>query len=251
MSVIELSKVSVRYHRAGRPPVQALQDVDISIAAGETLGVVGESGSGKSTLATIALGLRKPTTGSVQFLGAPYTKRARSGQMQAVLQHPAWSLNPRLAVWRSIAEPLQALRRHSTQKLSKPQLRDQVTSMLSAVRLGEDIAERLPHELSGGQRQRVSIARALITNPTFIVFDEAVSALDMSVQAEILQLIVRLQHEHRFAALFISHDLEVVRFLSDHVAVMQHGKIVETATIAQFNAGPQHPYSQSLVEARS
>lgn len=251
MSIISLTDVSVRFHIAGRPSVLALNRVSIEVQAGETLGIVGESGSGKSTLASVALGLRAPNEGTVKFLDGPLTRRTRSGNMQAVLQHPVWSLNPRLAVGRSVAEPLQVSLRKSRTRLTAQEVHERVAAMLGAVRLDADIADRLPHELSGGQRQRISIARALITEPKFIVFDEAVSALDMSVQAEILKLIERLQSEHQFAALFISHDLDVVRYIADRIAVMRRGEIVETSTIEQFNSGPTHPYSISLTEALS
>lgn len=255
MNVIELADVRVKFHVPGKPPVLALNGVSTAVRPGETLGIVGESGSGKSTLASVALGLRTPQAGRIEFLGAPLTRRTRRGDMQAVLQQPIWALNPRLPVGRSIIEPLQvALKRdrsapRGTERRGMIDVR--MTDILTAVRLEPDIAERLPHELSGGQRQRISIARALITEPKFIVFDEAVSALDTSVQAEILKLIHRLQSEHHFAAMFISHDLDVVRYISDRIDVMHRGVIVESTTVAEFDAGPQHPYSISLLEARS
>jgi ABC-type glutathione transport system ATPase component len=157
-----------------------------------------------------------------------------------VLQHPHWSLNPRMTVGQSVAEPLTVLGRPAG---------DAVTGMLAQVGLEASFADRYPHELSGGQRQRVSIARALITRPGFIVFDEAVSALDVSVQAQILNLIRDLREEHGFSALFISHDLGAVRYVADRIAVMRAGEIVEIADTATFYDRPAHPYSQQLLEA--
>ncbi|MFG2780094.1 ATP-binding cassette domain-containing protein [Streptomyces prunicolor] len=235
--VLELDAVSVVFKH-----VTAMDAVSFRIAAGETLGLVGESGSGKTTTGSVALGLRRPTSGTVRF---PYGggRRTRAGEVQAVLQNPHWSLNPRLTVADSVAEPLAAaeggrLRAH----------RPAALRILDQVGLPASFGERLPHELSGGQRQRVAIARALITRPKFIVFDEAVSALDVSVQAQILNLVHDLQKEHGFGALFISHDLAAVRYLAHRVAVMRAGAIVELADAHRFYATPQHPYSRQLLE---
>jgi len=225
--------------------IAAMRNVTFTVHAGETLGLVGESGSGKSTTASVALGLRSPTSGHVRFLGKPFGDRKdRIGLLQAVPQNPLWSLNPRLRVGLSIAEPLAALDRSS---LASHQAA--VEAMLDKVRLDRVLAQRFPHELSGGQRQRVTIARALITKPRFIVFDEAVSALDVSVQAQILNLITDLQVEHGFAALFISHDLAAVRYIAHRIAVMRRGQIVELAETSRFYARPQHEYSRQLLEA--
>jgi ABC-type glutathione transport system ATPase component len=225
-----------------------MHEVTFDVHEGETLGLVGESGSGKSTTANVALGLRDPTSGVVRFDGAPFGGRrarsARLGQIQAVPQNPFWSLDPRLAVGSSIAEPLAALDRSSLDSH-----RAAVESMLADVRLDRSIATRLPHELSGGQRQRIAIARALITHPRFIVFDEAVSALDVSVQVQILNLIADLQAEHGFGALFISHDLAAVRYVSHRIAVMRLGEIVELADTERFYETPRHEYSRQLLEA--
>lgn len=234
--VLELDSVSVVFKK-----LTAVKDVSFRIAAGETLGLVGESGSGKTTTGSVALGLRRPTSGTVRF---PYGgRRTRAGEVQAVLQNPHWSLNPRLTVADSVAEPLAAaqggrLRTHHTA----------VLRILDQVGLPASFADRLPHELSGGQRQRVAVARALITHPKFIVLDEAVSALDVSVQAQILNLVHDLQTEHGFGALFISHDLAAVRYLAHRVAVMRAGEIVELADAHRFYATPQHPYSRQLLE---
>ncbi|TYB58166.1 ABC transporter ATP-binding protein [Nonomuraea sp. PA05] len=219
-----------------------MRRVSLQVAEGETLGLVGESGSGKTTTSRVALGLQRPTSGTVRFDGRPFPKRRRelAGRMQAVLQHPHWSLNPRMRVGQSVAEPLDVLGR--TEK-------NAVTEMLEHVGLGADFADRYPHELSGGQRQRVSIARALVTRPGFIVFDEAVSALDVSVQVQILNLIKDLQAEYGFSALFISHDLGAVRYVADRIAVMRQGEVVETADTRTFYTDPSHEYSKQLLEA--
>ncbi|MGX2992753.1 ATP-binding cassette domain-containing protein [Streptomyces sp. JNUCC 64] len=242
--VLELDDVSVVFpgrRRGGA--VTALDGVGFRIAPGETLGLVGESGSGKSTTGSVALGLLRPTSGTVRFLGEPPGGRRRAGTVQAVLQNPQWSLNPRLTIRDSVAEPLAAATR------TRPRAHHgAVAELLDRVGLPARFAERLPHELSGGQRQRVAIARSLITRPRFIVFDEAVSALDVSVQAQTLNLIRDLQDEHGFGALFISHDLAAVRYAAHRVAVMRAGRIVELADTARFWNTPAHPYSRTLLE---
>ncbi|TDD11234.1 ABC transporter ATP-binding protein [Nonomuraea deserti] len=244
-AILELDDVTVTF-TAGPPlrriRLDAMRHVSLSVAKGETLGLVGESGSGKTTTSRVALGLHRPTSGAVRFDGRPFPRRRRelAGRMQAVLQHPHWSLNPRMRVGQSVAEPLAVLGRP---------VGDLVTEMLGHVGLEESFAARYPHELSGGQRQRVSIARALVTRPDFIVFDEAVSALDVSVQVQILNLVKDLQAEYGFSALFISHDLGAVRYVADRIAVMRSGEVVETADTATFYTAPAHEYSQRLLEA--
>ncbi|MFD5601129.1 ABC transporter ATP-binding protein [Leucobacter sp. NPDC058333] len=249
-SVLEMREVSVAFTSgagAKRRTVQAMNGVSLTVAPGETLGLVGESGSGKTTTAAVALGLRAPDSGEVRLLGQPLarSRKATAGKIQAVLQHPHWSLNPRRRVGESVREPLTVARRD----LSRDRQRARVAEMLEQVGLNPDFAERYPHELSGGQRQRVSVARALVTDPRFIVFDEAVSALDVAVQVQILSLIRKLQHEHRFGALFISHDLGAVQRVADRVAVLFRGDLVETAPTGRFFATPAHPYSQQLLES--
>ncbi|TXL86671.1 ATP-binding cassette domain-containing protein [Streptomyces sp. IB2014 016-6] len=245
--VLELDAVSVVFASGAgrrRRSLTAVNRVGFSIAAGETLGLVGESGSGKSTTGSVALGLLRPTSGTVRFLGSPHGgRRTRAGRIQAVLQNPHWSLNPRMTVLDCVAEPLTAteggrLRTHH----------GQAARLLDQVGLPASYGDRLPHELSGGQRQRVAIARSLITRPRFIVFDEAVSALDVSVQAQTLNLIHDLQSQHGFGALFISHDLAAVRYLAHRIAVMREGSVVELADTARFYATPEHPYSRQLLE---
>jgi ABC-type glutathione transport system ATPase component len=226
--ILELDEVTVTF--TSGPPwrrrrVDAMRDVSFQLADGEILGLVGESGSGKTTTSMVALGLLAPTSGTVRFEGRPFPKRRRdlAGRMQAVLQHPQWSLNPRMRVGQCVAEPLAVLGGTPRAELAR-----RAEESLDQVGLEASFARRYPHELSGGQRQRVSIARALITRPPFVVFDEAVSALDVSVQAQILNLVKDLRAEIPFAALFISHDLAAVKYTADRTVVMRHGQIVET-----------------------
>ena len=248
--VLELERASVTFTSGlgkRRRVMTAMRDVSFTIAPGETLGIVGESGSGKSTTGAVALGLRTPDTGTARLLGRPFdraTKRALRGSIQAVLQHPQWSLNPRRRVGESVREPLTV----APERTSRSQQQARVEAILERVGLSADMADRYPHELSGGQRQRVSVARALITEPRFIVFDEAVSALDVSVQLQILALIRELQDQHQFGALFISHDLSAVRRVAHRIAVLYRGEIVETGETEHFFTSPQHPYSQRLLE---
>ena len=242
---IEMRNVGVTYRRGllGRQvAVAAVTHVDLTIARGETLGLVGESGSGKTTLARVALGLIAPSRGSLLFEGQPFDPQVRrQGALSVVFQHPEWALNPRLKCGTSIAEPLlvQGLR-------DRDGRRRRVKAMLAEVGLDDALADRFPGELSGGQRQRMAIARALITQPRFVVFDEAVSALDVSVQSQILNLIRRLQAQHGFAAMFISHDLAATRYVSRRIAVMRSGAFVEVASARKFYDRPDHPYSQAL-----
>jgi len=247
-NILELDRVTTEFVSGwgrGRSVVTAMREVSLAVAPGETLGLVGESGSGKSTTASVALGLRTPTSGEVRFLGKPFGRRKeRLGLIQTVPQNPFWSLDPRLPVALSVAEPLAALDRSALSAHGRA-----VARMLEQVRLDPALAGRYPHELSGGQRQRIAIARALITRPRFIVFDEAVSALDVSVQAQILNLIVDLQAEHGFGALFISHDLAAVRYVAQRIAVMRLAEIVEVAETSRFYDTPQHEYSRQLLEA--
>jgi ABC-type glutathione transport system ATPase component len=229
--ILELDTVSVVFS-AGPPwrrrEVYAMRDVSLQLADGEILGLVGESGSGKTTTSMVALGLHPPTSGTVLFEGKPFPKRRTelAGRMQAVLQHPQWSLNPRMRVGWSVAEPLAVLGGTAKEELAR-----RARESLEQVGLEASFAQRYPHELSGGQRQRVSIARALITRPPFVVFDEAVSALDVSVQAQILNLIKDLRAEFAFAALFISHDLAAVRYVADRTITMRHGEIAERESL--------------------
>ena len=243
--IVSLRHVSVSF-RGGwfRPAVEAVRNVSLDIASGETLGLVGESGSGKSTLGRVCLGLTAPTKGRLTFAGEAFGKlRARRGQLALVQQFPEWALNPRLRCGRSVEEPLVVLGAPARER------RARVAAMLESVGLDAGYAERLPGELSGGQRQRVAIARALVTRPRFIVFDEAVSALDESVQAQVLNLIGDLQAEHGFGALFISHDIAATRYVSHRIAVMKAGEIVEIGPRERFYGEPEHEYSRALLAA--
>ncbi len=245
--IVQLRDVEVVYGRGGWPrrtEFRAVKRVSLEIAPGETLGLVGESGSGKTTLGRICLGLQRPTRGAMQFDGVPFTGlRQRRGQLSVVLQQPEWALNPRLSCGRSVEEPLAVL------GVSGSERRGRVREMLDSVGLDAGFADRYPGQLSGGQRQRVAIARALITRPRFIVFDEAVSALDVSVQAQVLNLILDLQQQQGFGAMFISHDLAATRYVSHRIAVMYEGEIVEDGPAARFYGEPEHPYSRRLLGA--
>ncbi|MDE2399156.1 MAG: ABC transporter ATP-binding protein, partial [Burkholderiales bacterium] len=220
----------------------AVKQVDLRIETGETLGLVGESGSGKSTLAKVCLGLLRPSQGRARLEDEDLfgIGRRRPGSLAAVLQHPEWSLNPKLSIGRSIAEPL------GVAGVRGAEAANRVAQMLDKVGLNAAYAKRLPHELSGGQRQRASIARALATMPRFIVFDEAVSALDVSIQAQILNLLKALQQEFRFAALFISHDLGAVRYVSHQVVVLKQGVVQERAPARAFYEPMANPYVRQL-----
>jgi ABC-type glutathione transport system ATPase component len=220
----------------------ALDDISLSLEPGVTTGLIGESGSGKSSLARLALGLLQPTSGMVQFedQGEVQTGRA-PGRFALVSQNPDRTLNPMLRIGLSIAEPLTI-----RGGLPGPKKRAAVLEMMSRVGLNPDHIDRLPAEFSGGQRQRIAIARALITRPQFIVFDEAVSALDVSVQAQVLNLIKDLQATMGFASLFISHDLAATRYAADRIVVLYQGRIVEDAPASIFYGSPAHPYSRAL-----
>ncbi|PZF84706.1 ATP-binding cassette domain-containing protein [Jiangella anatolica] len=222
---------------------RAVSAVSLTIAPGETVGLVGQSGSGKTSVGRLLLGLARPTAGSVLFEGRPLgeDRRRHRGRLQAVLQNPAWSLDPRLRCGTSVAEPLTV-----AGALPADERRRRVAHMLKQVGLDPGVADRFPHQLSGGQQQRVAIARALVSHPSLVVFDEAVSALDVSVQAQILNLIRRLQDEVGFAALFISHDLAAARYVSHRVAVMWRSEIVEVADAAALYHHADHPYTRSL-----
>jgi len=251
-SILELQRVDFRYESSrlrAHPSADVLKDVSLDLSAGETLGLVGESGSGKSTLARLSLGLHRPTSGQVLFDGAPLDRRSRRrlrGQRQVVLQTPQWSLNPRLRCGTSIAEPLAV---EGTKQ--RPTRQADVQTLLERVGLPSGVAARYPHELSGGQQQRVAIARALATQPRLLVLDEIVSALDVSVQAQILNLLRDLQRAQQFAALFISHDLAVVRYVAHRVAVLYGGRLMELAPAEAFYSSSAHPYSRALQLAHS
>jgi peptide/nickel transport system ATP-binding protein len=230
--------------------IRAVDDVSLTIRRGETLGLVGESGCGKSTVGRTILRLYKPTAGRILFEGRDISQlgendlRPLRRRMQMVFQDPYASLNPRHSVGRIIGEPL---RSHglATRREANAQVRD----LLNTVGLPADAAGRYPHEFSGGQRQRIGLARAIAVNPDFVVADEPVSALDVSIQAQIINLLEQLQEEFDLTYLFIAHDLAVVRHISDRIAVMYLGWIVEVSSAAELYENPLHPYTISLLSA--
>jgi len=231
--------------------VRAVDDVSLDIQAGETLGLVGESGSGKSTLGRLILRLVEATSGSIRFedrdllAAGPGEMRRLRRDMQIIFQDPFASLDPRFRVEEIVAEPLLI---HGDGNARRG-IRPRVIELLRAVGLDESILRRFPHEFSGGQRQRIGIARALALRRKFIVADEPVSALDVSVGAQIVNLLAQLQRDFGLTYLFISHSMPVVRYLSTRIAVMYRGKIVEVGEAAQITGQPQHPYTRSLLEA--
>ena len=236
------------------PLVKALNGVSFSIKAGRSLGIVGESGSGKSTIARLVMALDVPTSGSVELLGRDLNRlprdelRAARRDIQMVFQDPYGSLDPRQTVARIVAEPLEALADASERGSRKAQ-RERAAESLAAVGLRSTDLDKYPHEFSGGQRQRIAIARALITRPQLIVADEPVSALDVSVQAQVLNLMQDLQQQFGISYLLISHDLAVVNHLCDEVCVLYRGLVVERGAPGQLFAHAEHPYTQALLAA--
>lgn len=229
-------------------PLKAVDGVSFSIKPGETLGLVGESGCGKTTVGRSILRLYTPTSGEVIFDGQEVNAKTigpMRKEMQMVFQDPYSSLNPRMTVEDIIGEPLDVHKLYD----SKKDRRDRILELMETVGLNAEHATRYAHEFSGGQRQRIGIARALATNPRFIVCDEAVSALDVSIQAQVINMFEELQEKLGVAYLFIAHDLLVVHHISDRIAVMYLGRIVEIADADELNGNPMHPYTQSLLSA--
>jgi peptide/nickel transport system ATP-binding protein len=281
MALVEIRNLAKIYSQSefalagkssGKGEVRAVDDVSLDIHAGETLGLVGESGSGKSTLGRLILRLIEPTSGAIRFEGRDLLA-ASAGEMrllrrdmQIIFQDPFASLDPRFRVEDIIAEPLiihgtnprldvsfphlaKAARRGAPSSVVVPSIRTRIVELLGAVGLDESILRRYPHEFSGGQRQRIGIARALALRPKFIVADEPVSALDVSVGAQIVNLLAQLQRDFGLTYLFISHSMPVVRYLSTRIAVMYRGKIVEIGSAEQITQRPQHAYTRSLLKA--
>ena len=238
-----------KYFKNPHGTVKAVDDVSLEIYEGETLALVGESGCGKSTLGRVILNLITPTSGTVTFDGTDITAlhgkalRNMRAQMQLVFQDPFSSLDPRFTVGQIIAEPLQNM------GLSKQEQQKRVLELMDRVSLQPEHYSRYPHQFSGGQRQRIGIARALAPNPRLIVCDEPVSALDVSIQAQILNLLKKLQNQSNLTYLFISHDLAVVRYISDRVCVMFLGQICELCSTAEAYEKPLHPYTRMLIDS--
>jgi ABC-type glutathione transport system ATPase component len=248
--LVELRGVSKTYGAGllGRgTPQPAVEDVSLAVMPGETLGIVGESGSGKSTLTRLMLRLIRPSGGEVRFAGRDIARlpgremRALRRQMQAVFQDPASSFNPRHTMRHALLAPLRV---HG---VGRGRQRGMAEEALALVGLDAEFLDRLPHELSGGQRQRLAIARAIILRPALVIADEPTSALDVSVQAQILNLFRQMKRELGLTYVFVSHNLGVVRYVSDRVAVMQRGRVVEIGQADDLFAQPRHPYTQQLL----
>lgn len=235
--MIELQHISKIYKLGKGKKTTALNDVSFTIQRGETLGIVGASGSGKSTLGRVILGLTQPTSGSIFFEGVLKNKLLPL-RMQMIFQDPFSSLNPRMRISSILKEPT-----------TIHQLPSRVEELLELVGLPEDVKSRYPHEFSGGQRQRIGIARALALNPDVLICDEPISALDVSIQAQIVNLLQRLQKELNLTILFIAHDLAMVRYLSDRIAVMDQGSVVEFKNTDELFENPQHPATKLLLSS--
>ena len=248
---LTIQDVTKKYSiKARKSIVNALNGVSVTVEKGKTLGIVGESGCGKSTLARLVTGLEDPTTGSIAWEGSPIENLAKNrlrthrSKVQLVFQDPYSSLNPRQRIGDSIAEVLEV---HHLR--TKSEIPARINELFTLVGLATDLQTRYPHQLSGGQRQRVSVARALAAEPELLVPDEPVSALDVSVRAEVMNLLIDLRSQLGLTYIFISHDLAMIKYISDSIAVMYLGKIVESGTWDQVINAPQHPYTQALLQS--
>ena len=252
--IILRAKDLKKYFKAGRQTLKAVDGVSFELERGTTLGLVGESGSGKSTLARLVLNLIPATSGSVEFMGRDFFKLSREEQrllrreMQIVFQNPFLSLFPHMSVSANIAQPF-LVNKKEVGKLSQREMDEKVENLMQLVGVPHEYFNVYPHELSGGQQQRVGIARALALGPKFIVCDEPVSSLDVSIQAQILNLLQDLQQQKGLSYLFIAHNLAVVEHISTHVAVMYLGKLVEYASTSELFKQPLHPYTKALMES--
>ncbi len=250
MSTIIEAKNLYKYFDTPHGKLHAVDDVSFAIEEGSTLGVVGESGCGKSTLGRTMIHLLESTGGQIFFKGEDITKvdkkklRALREDMQIIFQDPFSSLNPRMTVSETIREPLALVKR-----FSKEELEERAEKIMETVGLSERLWNSYPHELDGGRRQRICVARAIALNPSFIVCDEPVSALDVSIQAQILNLMQDLQDQFKLSYMFITHDLSVVRHISDHIAVMYLGQMVEKSPSKELFKTPLHPYTKALLSA--
>ncbi|HEY2856972.1 MAG TPA: ATP-binding cassette domain-containing protein [Terracidiphilus sp.] len=258
MPLVEFAGVSKSYpRRAGLRTEQhtVVENVSLTIDAGETLGLVGESGSGKTTVARMILGLVKPTSGTIRVDGVDVATAGRAEmkhlrrQMQPVFQDPYAALNPRMKVFDIVTEPFLIHRRDTGAATDKDTLRGKAAELLREVGLDESALGRYPHEFSGGQRQRINIARALALRPKLLILDEPVSALDVSVGAQIINLLRGLQRERGMTYLFISHSMPLVRYLSTRIAVMERGRLVETGEAEALCSAPQEEYTRQLLAA--
>lgn len=247
--LLDVQNVSKQFRLKGRL-LHAIQNISFSLAPGEILGLGGESGCGKSTIGKMLMGLIEPTSGSILFEGQKLSTLTRQRSqawrlhIQMIFQHPAASLNPRMNVKEILEEPFLI---HGVGKGGEKFKR--MAELLSQVGLSGDYLNRLPHELSGGQTQRIAIARALALEPRLLICDEPFSALDVSVQAQIINLLARLQHEHRLSYIVISHDLSILRYFTHRLAIMYLGQMMEMGASSEVYTHPLHPYSQALVSA--
>ena len=252
-TMLEVRELTTKYVTRFHEDVYAVDHVSLKIEEGKSLGIAGESGCGKSTVARSLTGIYKPTEGQILYDGCVVTGkqadkdkiRCMQSEIQTIFQDSAAALNPRMTVEKIILEPY----RIQTLNVGKEEKHLKLLEMMKNVGLSDTFLSKMPGELSGGQRQRVSIARALMLRPRLVIADEPVASLDISIQAQIITLFQRLQKEEKFSFLFIAHDLSVVRFISDRIAVMLKGKIVEIAETEELFANPLHPYTQSLLSA--
>ena len=251
--IIEVRELKQHFRINDRLTIKAIDGVTFGIRQGEVFGLVGESGCGKSTFARSVTGIYRPTEGEVFYRGALVSGKAadaaavrqRQTELQTVFQDSAASLNPRMTVEEIILEPFRILPNRPNPQTQ----REKLLQLMKDVGMAQTYLQKRPGELSGGQRQRVAIARALITDPAFVVADEPVASLDISIQAQIISLFQHMQREHGFTFLLIAHDLSVVRFICDRVGVMLHGKLVELAPTKELFSNPLHPYTQALLSA--